>query len=226
MTEEQQELYDEINKLFHDSYDDNPKVKALQALLEDKDTRYVNALRYSTEVGKISSKALQEYAESLLGIEDGYPVIMQFLENNNYALVSDFTKAIQRINNEKNGIGINAVSAPFDRDRASGIAHNATHAESVEEAKKALGVPIENLTDAVSDATIYSNAKFQNDSGLAIKVVRIRTGSKDCEFCERLAGTYGFRSEASLASFDSARHDNCKCIIQIQYDKGFKRYHS
>lgn len=221
MNPEDQKLYDRIMDKLSQVAQNDPVLSKLQ---NSDSYRYQDALKYSTRIGQDLSSVLQSFADDLIGLEDGYDAIMEALRNGSYLPISDFTSSIQSNVNKRNGIGLKVQNAPFNADRASGIAHNASNAETAEEARIALGRPVENFSDAVVDDNIYANAQFQHDAGIDVTITRIRVGSKECEFCDRLAGSYGFRSARAFESFDNARHEDCKCIVTMNYNSGFKQY--
>lgn len=191
------------------SEDDDALLKLLEALAGGKAT-YKTAREYSRKIGNLSTAVLKKFIETMGPIPDGYDALRKAIEETAYEPVADFANQVQRHINEQAKLGLRAIRAPFDVDKASGIAHNVVHAVTLEEAERALDA-VKTFAESVVNDTIETNALIQSNAGLHPKVER-SGGWKCCEWCAALEGTFEYGYQP--ADF-FRQHENCKCDIEF-----------
>lgn len=134
----------------------------------------------------------------------------------NYKLTNETASAIQKIADDKAGIGLGAVQADFPEERIQGMIDKMTaDGTTLEEALDWLGEPIINNCEAFFDDFVDSNAKFRHDVGLKATITR-EVAWNCCEWCEALAGTYDYENAPPDIY---KRHRFCRCIVTYKSDR-------
>ena len=137
-------------------------------------------------------------------------------ENGAYVVVSKYCDEVQQILNQKEKVGIKAITPKLNQDRVDGILDIVSGKNDFEAIKYMLKEPTVNFVQSIVDEAVRTNADFQYKAGLSPQIVRTSTGNC-CEWCQNLAGTY----DADDAPRDIfRRHDNCKCMVVFKSDKG------
>lgn len=215
------EIFEEISAAYERAYKSNQEIQRLVEKLAKGSAKYTDAWRYAEIDGMLSSQAALRSAEALLSAADAYPDIMEFLNRCCHTPVTEYTQGVQALLNKKNGISLSSLTADFDANRASGIAHNVAHAEGLDEINKMLGPSLRNFTENTVSNTIAKNAEFQSSVGLRPQIRRI-ADPRCCTWCDEVAGTYDYDK---LVRGDDVwrRHDNCRCIIEFHPGPGYKR---
>lgn len=182
---------------------------------------YMDVWEYADLIGEMAAKVGQAAAADLLAMTDAYPAVMEFLEEYCHNPVSMYTQEVQAILNQRNGVNLKAVGSEFDKNRASGIAHNVAHAETEEEIRQMMGPSLQNFTENTVSNTLADNCKLQSEFGLRPKVERI-ADPRCCEWCSEVAGSY-YYDELPEESEIWRRHDRCRCTIQYSTGADFKK---
>ncbi len=163
------------------------------------------ASAFASVTGELPEHIDKEFAEGL--IRDALKA--------DYDIVSKSAAAVQKRLNEQAGLGLNAVTAPFDEERAEGLITKFAEYDDVKDAEWLLGEPVVNFSQHIVDDTVKQNAEFQSKAGLRPKIVRKAHG-KVCKWCAAKAGTYNYPGEVPADVYK--RHENCRCTVE--YDPG------
>lgn len=124
--------------------------------------------------------------------------------------------------NRRAGIGLQAVSAEFDKGRVYGMVDSTKWGRPLDEVIHAFGEPVINFHQDAVAQTQQNNFFFQGQSGLSPRVVRTCVGNC-CAWCQDLAGTHAYSSNMDTTVF--RRHENCRCTCEYfpkQGDVGSK----
>lgn len=124
-------------------------------------------------------------------------------------LVSQAAVVAQQNANRAAGIGIKALPAEFDEDRAKGIIDRVS-SQPFDEVSWMLDEPVKSFAKNVVDRTLQKNVEFQGQSGLHPKIVR-RASAGACEWCQEVAGTYEY---PYVPDDVYRRHANCDCTTE------------
>jgi len=124
-------------------------------------------------------------------------------------LVSQAAVVAQQNANRAAGIGIRALPAEFDEDKAKGIIDRVS-SEPYDDIKWILDEPVKTFAKNVVDRTLQKNVEFQGQSGLHPKIVR-RASAGACEWCQAVAGTYEY---PDVPDDVYRRHANCDCVTE------------
>ena len=176
---------------------------------------------YAKRVGEHLSEALLENMT-----EDALPdgrlyyniavrTVLPHLQEN-YELVNEINAAIQTEIDKAQNIGIKPVKADFPKERIDCLIDKITADDNtLEDARKWLGEPIVNNTEAFHDDFIRKNAEFRESVGLKAVIIR-EASSKCCDWCAKLEGVYDY---ASAPKEVYARHEYCRCDVTYQTER-------
>lgn len=175
---------------------------------------YEEAYGAAFEVGSVLSSAFNANINADV-LPDGRmyfnianKVVLPMLKEE-HDLVSQAAAAAQQNANRAAGIGIRAIPAEFDEDRAKGIIDRVS-SQPFEEVSWMLDEPVKSFAKNVVDRTLQKNVDFQGQSGLHPKIVR-RASAGACEWCQAVAGTYEY---PDVPDDVYRRHANCDCTVE------------
>ena len=204
-------------------------VRALQVVeskLKLSTATYADAQNYAVAVGQALKEVFREYLPEALTDGKLYRAAAEVLVEQPMKAagrdVGNVAKAIQQAMNDEAGIGMNAIVPDMNLDQIDGIITGICNAESYASSENLFLDQIENFLQGHVDDFVHDNAQFQSDAGLTIKVERILSGSKPCEWCKKLAGTYDYDDVSDRGNDVWRRHVDCKCMI-VYDPRGSKR---
>lgn len=236
------ELLAQINAQFEENIENNRRIKELLTLLETGKATYKEANEYAVLVGDSLARAYNSVLSSSV-LPDGRmyynianAVVRPTLERD-HSIIVDFAGTVQKLLNEKAGIGLNAIFPKVDQNRIQGILDRLAEAEDYDLISWILGEPVRNFSQNVVDETIKENAAFQFNSGMAPVIIRtaeapgtgsVKRGNKvykyqvPCKWCKALEGVYEYADVSGRGEDVFRRHEGCRCIIEYSPD-GLKR---
>lgn len=226
------DLYDQIRKVFEAKYKKatafgqpldelRKKIDAGEALIIDADL-------YAMQVGGLISESLQEVLvadvlpDRRLYYELAEQTLGQTLKDTHY-MISNVAAEIEEEMNQAIGVGLKPVKVKPDTHRINGLLKIADEAEDFDTVKHILVEPVVNFAQNVVDTSVKENAKFQEDAGLKVMVLREYDGvgihdGERCEWCWERQGKYTY--ENALAAGVFQRHPGCNCLITYTSKKG------
>ena len=143
----------------------------------------------------------REYAETIIR----QPVVRGARD------VADITRRIQRLLNDKAGIGLDAIVPDLNMDQVNGIITGICNAAFADISDEFMS-QIENLLLGYVDDFAHDNADFAYEAGLTPTIQRTAY-SKCCEWCDALAGIYNYEDVRDRNNDVFRRHDNCRCLV-------------
>lgn len=215
------ELLKKIKTTFVQNIEKNRKIKAIKKKIDLKTATHIDSHEFGIEVGKCLADSFKKNVSSDV-LPDGrmYYNIADRVVNEtfrqNYQLVHENTKEIQRILNEQANNHL-LVNSPINKDRMKGIIERLSHEEDYDKIAWILNEPVVNFSQSVVDDFIEKNADFQYKVGQSPKITRIATGHKPCEWCLRLAGEYDY---PTIDREVYKRHANCRCLVDYHPGDG------
>lgn len=213
------DLLEEITEKFIEILESSKKIKSLQAKLEKGTATYLEANKYAEEIGAALAEAYKVItAETLPDGKLYYNIADKAVRpglENAHEIVSDYTAKVQKLLNEKDGLGLNAVKPPLNQSRVQGLLNKVASADDFDKVKWVLGEPIINFAQAVVVETLQENAARQLTAGLR-PIVKRTVISGCCKWCQRLAGTYDYEDVNSTGNDVWRRHENCRCTIEYE----------
>lgn len=216
------ELLENIQRDFNNAISRNEKLQGIHEMVENGTATYRQANDYAIEVGVVLAGAFQKNIKSdTLPDERMYYNIAERILNptlsNNHEIVAQLSAEIQSNLNQSVGLGLRGIEPPVNQFRIDSLINRITQEEVFDDVAWILQEPIINFTQSSVDETIKTNVKFQGESGLSPKIIRV-TDADACDWCRSLAGTYKY---PNVPNDVYARHDRCRCTVE--YDPGDAR---
>ena len=214
-------LLEEIRKAVAKLESQNALIQAFREKSENKTAKLEDVHGYALGLGESASAALLDVIKSgVLPDDKLYDNIanrtVRPLLTDEINAVQDAAAEVQKIIDEKNGIGLNSVRADFPEDRVAGIIDKLDKSESIEEVRQYLGEPIVNLLEASFDSWVQTNAESRYKAGLESIVIRMAHNGA-CAWCRNLAGTYSYDNLDDRNIW--RRHLYCRCVLIFQDSK-------
>lgn len=197
--------------------------KKILALKAGKAT-HLDSNEFAIEVGNILADVFKnEITEDVLPDNKMYYNIAKRLiepnMKNNFDIVSDYSKDVQEVLNNKSNISLKAIKPEINQDRIDGIVNKISEYDDFKEGKWLLDEPIKNFTQSIVDDTIKTNADFQYKSGLTPKIVRKEVGNC-CDWCKEVVGVYEY---PDVPKDVYRRHRFCRCTVDYLPGDGRKQ---
>lgn len=185
------------------------RLKALAEKISAGTADLTDTAKYSQIVshilGDVISKNIGEIKVPL-----GKELVCKELLKDHYDMINGVIGKVQANVDEKLGIHLNTVKAPFPTERVEKAAHSLEDPTVPEETiKRRARSATENIANSMHDDTIKENAKWRSKAGLDTYLVR-DAGGGCCKWCQALEGRYKY-VEAPDDIF--RRHDNCTCTV-------------
>ena len=217
-------LLEEIQNEFDKRTYNSKKLKKAFLLLQNKKATYLDANNFAIEIGEILSDVLRTKitAEVLPDGKMYFNIADRILNptmKKNYDLISNFIVDIQTELNRTANLRLKGQIPEFNQDRIDGIVNRISSEEDFESIKWLLDDPIINFSQSIVDDGIKANAEFHAKAGLQPKITR-RVSGHACEWCSRLAGTYGYY-EVPKEVYQ--RHERCRCTVDYNPGNGRKQ---
>ncbi len=219
MNDEDRKILEAVKGRLKEGTEGSKRLKAFREQLEDRAATMLTAREYARELGRIAEEVMSEFAADFVAAEDGYDAVMGALEAVS-GPVSGFAAEVQQSINEREKVRIRGIEAPFNRNKASGIAHNVSNAETEEIAQKAINGPVRTFTESAVNDTIEANAGFLQEAGMESIVTR-NGGAKCCAWCEKREGSFVYGKQPG--DFFQ-QHENCTCTITFRSEKSTRSW--
>lgn len=208
-------LLNNIQTDFNKSIRSNEKIKALRELLDNNQATYVEANEFAIEIGQTLADTFSKHItkdilpDGRMFFNIGDRILTPTL-NNNYDLVSDFTKLVQQEMNNQIGVGLKATVPKLNADKIKGLVDRLDSEINFDDIKWILEEPIINFSHQVVNEVLMENAEFQSKVGLTPKIKRTLVGGA-CKWCVSLAGTYDY---PDVPDDVYKRHERCRCTTE------------
>lgn len=217
-------ILEAVKKQFDILFYQNAKIKRIYEKVRKGKASFAEMKTFAEMAGDILSEALDKvFTEGNLPDGKLYQniaekVITPMLQQN-YSLVNEVCGYVMDDKNTAARIGVRAVAAEFNADRAEKIAQIAANSGGVKKGSKAAQL-ITNMSLSFVDAFIQVNADMHKDLGMMPQIQRIYHGKPGaCEFCERLAYSDAYKGPKMPAGIFQ-RHRDCKCTLIYEPRKG------
>ncbi len=216
-----------ITEAFQKAYDQDITIRVLEKRLNGGKAHLEDAARYSERVGELLANVYGELLSSEV-LPNGrmyWNIAQKVIQEplvNNYNLVAEASVNALTAHNAENGVGLRAQKPALNQERITGLMNKVSDAEQYDDVAFALDEPVKNFSRSVVDDAVKTNADFQAKAGMDVKIVRSTTGSKTCDWCRRLAGTYDYADVRKTGHDVWKRHAYCDC--RIEYVSSSERY--
>ena len=221
------ELLNRIQNSFREGYTHNKKIASIVSKVGAGNGTGVDSAAFATEVGNELKKAFSENVQpDILPDERMYRNIAEKifppLLKKNHELINTVSKEVAKTTAQKEGLNLNGIDVPIDKNKIDGIVKHASNAPKYENVKKSTENSLVNYSQAVNDESVKKNAEFVGDSGVKAYIIRTTTG-KCCEWCTNKAGKYEYGQEPKDIY---RRHANCDCVVEYVVDGKSQNVHS
>lgn len=219
------ELIEKVQKAFAKKYQSSQKIKEALEVINKGEATYRNASAFAEEVGDLLAKTFQEEIgkENLPDGRMYYNIADRLLNDTlgkNYDLISSYTKDMQKVLNEKAGIGIKPAVPKINQSRIDHMVDRIAKEEDYDKIKWMLDEPVTNFSMSVVDDFVKENVKLHYDMGLHPKIVRKENG-KCCDWCKEVVGSYSYPDEVPKDVYK--RHRYCRCTVEYFPGDGKKQ---
>lgn len=136
--------------------------------------------------------------------------------SHNHELIAKASAQIQTDLNKNAGFGLKGIEAPLNQDRINDLIEKVSRVEKYEEAAWVLDEPVINMSQAVVNDTIKTNADFYAKSCLSPKIIRKSNGNC-CEWCNQVVGAYDY---PYVPQNVYRRHRYCRYIVEYHPGDG------
>lgn len=208
------ELLEKIQKEFKNKTAKSEIIKKKILALKAGKATHLDSNEFAIEVGNILADVFKnEITEDILPDNKMYYNIAKRLiepnMKNNFDIVSDYSKDVQEVLNNKSNISLKAIKPELNQDRIDGIVNKICDYDDFNQGKWLLDEPIKNFTQSIVDETIKTNADFQYKSGLRPKIIRKEVGNC-CPWCKEVVGIYEY---PDVPKDVYRRHQSCRCTV-------------
>lgn len=219
------ELLDKVQKQFSKKLTADDEVARFIYLLQKGEVTQINAQEYSAAIGKILGETLSTVItpgtlpDGKLYWNIAERVINPMLKNN-HKLSMLAAESVQKVLDEKNGIGLSVIKPEFPEEKADSLMNYITENGLTEQQLASrLNEPIQSLTEEFFDAFVRENAQFRYEAGMSPQIVRVYAAAKPCAWCRSMAGTYDYSNVSDKGNDVFKRHDRCHCQVYFKDNK-------
>ena len=217
------DLIELITSDFKKAYNASERIKRLLTKVKQGTATYAEAQEYALEVSRLIGRSYERHISSQ-ELPDGrmyYNIAERLIPatlDENYTLVSAYSRMVQWNLNEKANIGIEAQIPLLEQDRVDGLVELVSQAKQYDDVSDKLLSAFDTFSQSIVDRSIEKNASFHYNSGLKPKIIR-RAERNCCAWCRSLAGEYEY---PDVPKDVYRRHANCRC--RVDYDPANGKY--
>lgn len=173
---------------------------------------FSDTARYSQIVSHIMGEVISQHIGEIT-VPLGKQMVCKELLRDHYKAINEVLGNVQASVDDKLGIHLNPVKAPFPTERVDTAAHSLEDSTVPQETiERRARSTTENIANSMHDDYIKENAKTRTQAGLKCYLVR-DAGGGCCKWCQALAGRYDY---ATAPDDIFRRHDNCTCTVTYE----------
>lgn len=218
------EILEAVKKQFDKEFYSNTKIKKIYEKVRKGKASFSEMKTFAEMAGDILSESLDKVFSSG-DLPDGKlyqniaeKVITPMLQQN-HSLVNEVCGYVMDDKNAAAKIGVKAVTAGFNTDRAEKIAQIAANSGGVKKGSKAAQL-ITNMSLSFVDEFIQANADLHKDLGMVPQIQRIyHSKPGGCGFCEERVYSGEYKGP-DMPEGIFQRHRDCKCTLIYEPRKG------
>lgn len=212
------EAYDKLRAALDERLKADKRLETIAQKITSGKADFKDTAKYSQIVSHIMGKVMQENIGSIT-VPLGKELVCKELLREHYERINDVLGEVQASVDDKLGIHLNPVRAPFPTERVDKAAHSLEDPTVPEETiKRRARSTTENIANSMHDDYIQTNASRRDAAGLKSFLVREVGAGGCCKWCASLAGRYDY---ATAPDDVFRRHDNCNC--SVTYENGRQR---
>lgn len=219
------DLLDRSLRKYNKAVEGNPKLTKVYSKIANKTATYVDAKEFASLAGlNLADVTIEALVEAGAITEEDALKLIPGLLKGNHDRVTRVTEGVQKIVNEKAGVGLQPANVRFDTDRANSLARHLAGLGDVSEREGSIRLDVENNSLSIVDTSIKLNAMIQLAVGLEPTIYReydgvgLHGGKDACQWCLERAGTWTYQEAVDNGVFQ--RHPGCGCTITYTTEKG------
>ena len=223
----------QIKSEYTEHMNSDPEIRQLFALMQKgKTAKQSLGLQLAAKSGDSMTDTLLHVLIPELGpgqtisLSDALAIVPDALKTN-HDFVSSYLYQLQEKLDQQAGIGMKPVMAPFDAERAAGLAEEMTRGP-LEEIAEGFRQQVKNFSMHEADESMRLTAESRAQAGLKVLVSRQYddkglSGGHDCEWClARECSEIPYQEAYEMGVFE--RHPGCECLITYTNERGDKTY--
>lgn len=212
------EAYDKLRAALDERLKADKRLETIAQKITSGKADFKDTAKYSQIVSHIMGEVMQENIGSIT-VPLGKELVCKELLREHYERINDVLGEVQASVDDKLGIHLNPVRAPFPTERVDKAAHSLEDPTVPQETiKRRARSTTENIANSMHDDYIQTNASRRDAAGLKSFLVREVGAGGCCKWCASLAGRYDY---ATAPDDVFRRHDNCNC--SVTYENGRQR---
>ena len=212
-----EENYKALRAELDERLSSNKQLAAIAEKISAGKADFSDTARYSQIVSHIMGDVISQHIGEIT-VPLGKQMVCKELLKDHYKAINDILGEVQASVDDKLGIHLNPVKAPFPTERVDTAAHSLEDPTVPEETiKRRARSTTENIANSMHDDYIKENAKTRTQAGLKCYLVR-DAGGGCCKWCQGLEGRFDY---ATAPDDIFRRHDNCTC--SVTYECGRQR---
>lgn len=145
--------------------------------------------------------------------------LMPELLEDGYTKVSEIAELVQTDLNTKAGLSMKAVKAPYNKDKAVGLAHELVNIKATDIKGTVIPQQIKTFMLMVVDDMVHQNIDLQEKAGLQPQIHRRRTTGRECAYCQSLVYSGPYNGEGMPEDI-FRRHRDCRCVVLYDPNDG------
>lgn len=228
------QLLEEVKDSFRSKFLRNKPIARILRKVQKGNGTYQDCQLFSKHIGAILGDAFKDTlkVDKLPNGELYFNILESVctpMFGNNHAMVNEISSLVATNIDTMEGLGLKPIEPNLKLERVKGIYEDVlSDGLELEERMLRLTRDTQNITESFFDEFIRENVAFKADSGLKPKVIRICVGSRPCNWCINLAGTYDYDEVSATGNDVWRRHVDCHCqvIYQNNVDRYLKGAHS
>ena len=213
----------QINADYTQYINSDTNINQLYGLLQKGKAKQADALEFA----KLSGSELADVVIANMGeeiaLDDALAVIPEALKTN-HEYVTSYVTRLQTKLDEKAKIGLKPLTAPFDAERAAGLAEAV-----VVSSPDVMKGQIMNFSMHAVDESMRMTAESRSNAGLNVLVSRkyddvgVHNRKDPCQWClDRECSEIPYQEAYEMGVFE--RHLGCECLITYTNDRGDTTY--
>ena len=215
----------QINTDYTQYMNTDSSIQQLYGRLQKGRVTQPDALQFAKLGGSELADAVIANMGTEIVLEDALAIVPEALRTN-YDYVTSYMTRLQTKLDQKAKIGLKPLTAPFNADRAAGLAEAATVSSP-----DLLKSQIMNFSMHTVDESMQMTAESRNNAGLEVLVSRkyddvgVHNRKDPCQWCiDRECDQIPYQEAYEMGVFE--RHDGCECLITYTNERGDTTYQS
>lgn len=208
MTDEEiKALVDEFNR----KVNLDPEIRSVMDKIRNQDADLDDTSRLCLRRSELMGQFMQSHIPDLA--PGDRERLCTALLHDGYEVTNEVVPDALRAQDERLGLHLNPVRAPFPWERVQTVSHSLEDPGITEEQRnRRAGAPVANTSMSFHDDSVKENARIRAKLGFKCYLNRV-AASGCCKWCTDIAGRYVYGDHPGDIF---RRHDNCGCTVTFE----------